>query len=93
MADRNAINQDPLIFLGTEEFIQPEDLPPGIFTPPGKVALDNGLPAADSLEAYEKAAIQNALAKCNNSRRKAAEILGIGEATLYRKIKKFGPRV
>jgi DNA-binding NtrC family response regulator len=77
------------IALGTEEFIQPEDLPPGIFTPPGKVALDNGLTAHDSLEAYEKAAIQNALAKSGNSRRKAAEMLGIGEATLYRKISKY----
>jgi transcriptional regulator with PAS, ATPase and Fis domain len=78
------------IALGRDEFIQPEDLPPGIFTPPGKVALDNGLTADDSLEAYEKAAIQNALAKSGNSRRKAAEMLGIGEATLYRKISKYG---
>jgi len=78
------------IALGTQEFIQPEDLPPSIVFPPGKATLDNGRPAEDSLEAYEKAAIQNALAKSRNSRRKAAEMLGIAEATLYRKITKYG---
>jgi DNA-binding NtrC family response regulator len=81
------------IALGRDAFIQPEDLPAGIFTPPGKTTPEKGLPADDSLEAYEKAAIQNALAKCNDSRRKAAEILGIGEATLYRKITKYGLRI
>ena len=78
------------IALGNQEFIQPEDLPPSIVFPPGKATLDNGRPAEDSLEAYEKAAIQNALAKSRNSRRKAAEMLGIAEATLYRKITKYG---
>jgi DNA-binding NtrC family response regulator len=77
------------IALGRSEMISPEDLPPNIFAPSGKVALDNDLPADDNLEAYEKAAIQNALAKSGNNRRKAAEMLGIGEATLYRKITKY----
>ncbi len=45
----------------------------------------------DSLEAYEKAAIKNALTKCHNHRKKAAQLLGIGEATLYRKIRKYWP--
>jgi DNA-binding NtrC family response regulator len=80
------------IALGTQEFIQPEDLPPSIVSSPGKVTPDKALPAEDSLEAYEKAAIQNALAKSRNSRRKAAKILNISEATLYRKISKFGLR-
>jgi DNA-binding NtrC family response regulator len=78
------------IALGTQEFIQPEDLPPGIVLSPDEPALVSSRPAEDSLEAYEKAAIQNALAKSRNSRRKAAEMLGIAEATLYRKITKYG---
>ena len=45
----------------------------------------------DSLEAYEKAAVENALKKAGYHRKKAAEILKIGEATLYRKIKRFWP--
>jgi transcriptional regulator with PAS, ATPase and Fis domain len=80
------------IALGTNEFIQPEDLPPGIVSSPGEAAFVNGQQAEDSLEAYEKAAIQNAIAKSRNSRRKAAKILNISESTLYRKISKFGLR-
>ncbi|MBT3387607.1 MAG: sigma-54-dependent Fis family transcriptional regulator [Desulfobacula sp.] len=48
-------------------------------------------PSDDSLGAYEKAAIKNALKKCNSHRKKAAKLLKIGEATLYRKIKLFWP--
>lgn len=40
-----------------------------------------------SLKELELQAIQNALAFTKGNRRQAAEILGIGEATLYRKIK------
>jgi DNA-binding NtrC family response regulator len=45
-------------------------------------------PSADGglLAAYEKAAIVNALERSAGSRREAARILGIGEATLYRKL-------
>jgi DNA-binding NtrC family response regulator len=39
---------------------------------------------------YEKSAIFNALKKSGNNRRIAAQILGISEATLYRKISKYG---
>ncbi|MBL7174991.1 MAG: hypothetical protein ISS66_04115 [Desulfobacteraceae bacterium] len=42
--------------------------------------------ADGSLAAYERAAIQNALSKSGNRRKKAAQIFGIGEATLYRKV-------
>ncbi len=45
----------------------------------------------DSLAAYEEAAIANALQKSGNRRKKAAQLLGIGEATLYRKINKYWP--
>lgn len=49
-----------------------------------EVTLPNG-----TLAAYELAAIKNALLEAGNNRRQAAEILGIAEATLYRKIKQF----
>jgi DNA-binding NtrC family response regulator len=39
---------------------------------------------------YEKEAIRRALADAGGNRRRAAEILEIGERTLYRKIKQFG---
>jgi DNA-binding NtrC family response regulator len=38
----------------------------------------------------EKAAITAALAETKGNRRKAAEILGIGERTMYRKLRDYG---
>jgi transcriptional regulator with PAS, ATPase and Fis domain len=42
------------------------------------------------MEEWEEAAIRQALEKHNGHREKAARELGIGERTLYRKIKKYG---
>jgi DNA-binding NtrC family response regulator len=42
-----------------------------------------------TMEEMEREAIAAALAKVGGNRRKAAELLGIGERTLYRKIRKF----
>ncbi len=45
---------------------------------------------SETLENMERQAIIDALDQTNGNRRKAAEILGIGERTLYRKLKLFG---
>ncbi|MGD2124451.1 MAG: sigma-54 dependent transcriptional regulator [Desulfobacteraceae bacterium] len=79
--------------LGKDETIRPEDLPPNISALTEKALKRRDRPPDDSLAAYEKAAIQNALAKADRNRKKAAQILGIGEATLYRKIKKYRSEV
>jgi transcriptional regulator of acetoin/glycerol metabolism len=42
-----------------------------------------------SLNDLEKQAIIDTLAKVQNNREKAAKLLGIGERTLYRKIKEY----
>jgi DNA-binding NtrC family response regulator len=42
-----------------------------------------------SLNELEKKAIEETLAKTKGNREKAAKILGIGERTLYRKIKEY----
>jgi len=47
-------------------------------------------PVEDSLAAYELLALRRALAKTANNRRRAAALLGIAEATLYRKLKEHG---
>ena len=46
-------------------------------------------PAAASLNEIEKQAIAETLAKTKGNREKAAKILGLGERTLYRKIKEY----
>jgi transcriptional regulator with PAS, ATPase and Fis domain len=75
--------------LGKGEIILPEDLPPNIYVPRSRLSQDVDNLTGDSLAAFEKAAIQNALEKSGKNRKKAAQILGIGEATLYRKINKY----
>ena len=78
-------------------------LPP--YQPPPPRHIEDVQPAEDELEAehevvvfkpgmtlqdLEKNAIAAALREVAGNRRKAAEMLGMGERTLYRKIKEFG---
>jgi DNA-binding NtrC family response regulator len=54
-------------------------------TPQGGVVYRPGMTMAD----VERAAIEAALRETQGNRRKAAEVLGIGERTLYRKLKAY----
>jgi DNA-binding NtrC family response regulator len=60
--------------------------PPGQSAGPRTIAVGPGVTMAD----IERAAIQAALQETKGNRRKAAEMLGIGERTMYRKLKDFG---
>jgi DNA-binding NtrC family response regulator len=53
---------------------------------PGVVVFEPGM----TIEEMERRAINAALDEVDGNRRKAAELLGIGERTLYRKIAKYG---
>jgi DNA-binding NtrC family response regulator len=53
--------------------------------PTPTVLYQSGMTMAD----VERATITAALRECQGNRRKAAAILGIGERTLYRKIKEY----
>jgi DNA-binding NtrC family response regulator len=64
------------------ELIEPEGAP---VTPDGQVVYRPGMSMAD----VERAAIEAALKDTHGNRRKAAEVLGIGERTLYRKLKEY----
>jgi DNA-binding NtrC family response regulator len=57
--------------------VEPQPEPPVVYRP--------GMSMAD----VERAAIEAALRETHGNRRKAAEILGIGERTLYRKLKEY----
>ena len=54
--------------------------------PSGVVVFRPGM----TIEDMERQAIQAALTEVRGNRRKAAELLGIGERTLYRKISRYG---
>ena len=51
----------------------------------GEIVYRPGMTMAD----VERAAIEAALRDTQGNRRKAAEVLGIGERTLYRKLKQY----
>jgi DNA-binding NtrC family response regulator len=58
---------------------------PGAQSGGGEVLYRPGMTMAE----VERAAIEAALRETNANRRKAAELLGIGERTLYRKLKEY----
>jgi DNA-binding NtrC family response regulator len=60
--------------------------PPGQDAPPSVVTLKPGMTMAE----IERAAIEAALRDTRGNRRKAAEVLDIGERTLYRKLRDYG---
>jgi DNA-binding NtrC family response regulator len=60
--------------------------PPGKGPVPVTLTIRPGMTMAE----IEKAAITAALAETKGNRRKAAELLGIGERTMYRKLRDYG---
>ena len=63
------------------EALEPRDQAP----PPNTVTLRPGM----SMAAIERLAIESALRETRGNRRRAAEMLGIGERTLYRKLREY----
>ena len=59
--------------------------PRGQAPPPNVVTVMPGMKMAD----IERSVIEAALKETRGNRRRAAEMLGIGERTLYRKIKEY----
>jgi len=93
------------LILGSSDRIQLADLPVQIAEPdvrPEAERFDPGLSSrcpsgasagrVGTLAACEKQAIASALEAANGNRTEAAKILGIGVATLYRKMKRYGLR-
>ncbi len=69
------------------------DVPAEIHTPDGdEAAIGIGSLAGCGLGRLEKEAIRQTLAMTEGNRERAAQMLGIGERTLYRKLKEYGLR-
>jgi two-component system response regulator HydG len=86
---RNAIRT--MVVMCDREKVDVQDLPPEIAQRrqlPGASAAPASL-AGVSLNELEKKAIVDTLARTQGNREQAAKILGIGERTLYRKIKEY----
>jgi len=86
---RNVIEN--MIVLTAGDRLTVDDLPTEIYRPPGQ-GPDQPLDqlAGISIEEAEKQLIRNTLKMVDGNREQAAGILGIGERTLYRKIKEYG---
>jgi len=86
---RNCIRT--MVVMSDHDQLDVADIPPEIAQRPQLAA--GSRPAAGlvglSLNELEKQAIVDTLAKTKGNREKAAKILGIGERTLYRKIKEY----
>jgi two-component system response regulator HydG len=79
-----------LLILSPEGTLSPESLPREIAgAAPGAGPGMNNL-VGISIEQAERELIKNTLKMVNGNREQAANILGIGERTLYRKIKEYG---
>ena len=87
----NAIQR--ALALGSKNLIRMWDLPKKIYALSAKASQANSKPTPGTLAWYEQKAIQNALTKSSGNRKIAAMLLNIGEATIYRKIKKYHIKV
>ena len=86
---RNTIRT--MVVMSDHDKLDVQDIPPEITQ--RRQLTDGTRPAAAlgdvSLDQLERQAIEETLAKTKGNREKAAKILGIGERTLYRKIKEY----
>jgi len=84
---RNAVEN--MVVLAGDGKLGTNDLPAEL-RGPGAAAEGLGALAGMSLSDAEKELIRNTLRMVDGNRQQAAKILGIGERTLYRKIKEYG---
>ena len=79
-----------MVLVSEGPMISLRDVPTEIRQASGAGDLPVDIPAGMSLEQIEKQAIRNALRAHNGNRELTAKMLGIGERTLYRKLKEYG---
>jgi two-component system response regulator HydG len=85
---RNVIEN--MVVLSARNLLGPENLPAEIRPTTGDATGGMQNLVGISLEQAERELIANTLKMVNGNREQAAKILGIGERTLYRKIREYG---
>jgi two-component system response regulator HydG len=86
---RNVIEN--MVLLARGEVLGPEDVPEGVHEHPSDGRRAGGFELAGrSMAEVERALIEANLELSEGNREKAAKILGMGERTLYRKLKEYG---
>jgi two-component system response regulator HydG len=83
----NAMERTAILARGA--VVEPDDLPPAI-AQDAAAALPADAPAAETLAEAERAHILQVLARHGGSQSRAADALGIGRTTLWRKLKDYG---
>ena len=87
---RELINTlETMVILAQGETLGVSDIPPEI-RPAAPAAGAAGLAPGVTLEEAERVLIERTLAMTEGNRQEAARVLGIGERTLYRKLKEYG---
>jgi DNA-binding NtrC family response regulator len=78
--------------MGAHAFVESVSQPVSAISPPAKgpIPMTLTIQPGMTMAEIEKAAITAALAETKGNRRKAAELLGIGERTMYRKLRDYG---
>jgi DNA-binding NtrC family response regulator len=87
---RNVVESMVVLADGRNEKISLSDLPREVHAPPAPQGDGSGNMVGLTLVNAEKQLIKNTLDVCAGNREAAAAILGIGERTLYRKLKEYG---
>ncbi len=79
-----------MLIVTNDEQIEPRHLPEEVRQQAGDTQANVDVPAGMSLDQIEKQAIRNTLRANAGNREVTAKMLGIGERTLYRKLKEYG---
>jgi len=80
---------ETMVVLARSETLDVPDVPTEV-NPAAEAAAAEGLTPGMSLEDAERILIERTLRDTGGNRQKTADLLGIGERTLYRKIKQYG---
>jgi two-component system response regulator HydG len=78
-----------IAILSRAELVGPDDLPPHVAAGTG-LGRAPALPPQQTLAGLERAQILQTLERCGWNQSRAAEALGIGRTTLWRKLKEYG---